>query len=210
MGGPKSELFLSAKEARMKFTCFHCGEKSKTPIRFPCPTCRKGIDHLDGTTPSISFIKKYKEHTDLIGGSGINLYGKTMNCSFDHIGVAKLSDLVEFTMNFGHEATVLSLHGGHPTPVRVAYIPQVFGRGAKKSDPYTLISGIPCSGCCVMSPCSIIYGHPFPVITEWVSDKFATSSGNCSVCGVVTSFGMGVCGRCYSSHGYDWQSMLDI
>ncbi|HUG69515.1 MAG TPA: hypothetical protein VMM76_17320 [Pirellulaceae bacterium] len=133
-----------------------------------------------------------------------------MNCSFDHIGIAKLTDIVEFTMNYGHESSVMSLHGGHPTPVRIAYIPEVFGRGAKKSEPYTAVSGIACSGCCVMSPGSIDYGHPFPVLTEWVSYKFGSEIGHCRLCGALTSFAMAVCGDCYAHHGNDWQSMLDL
>ncbi len=62
------------------------------------------------------FLKKYTEHTELCGGSVINLHKKPMNCSFDYIGAAKLSEIVEFTMNYGHQATVPSLHGGWTSP----------------------------------------------------------------------------------------------
>ena len=73
--------------------CIKCA--ALIPGAFPhkCPNCGFNIDELAGKQTNAFQITKWDEHTDLIQGRGIQLYGKDYNASFDFNGMARIEDL---------------------------------------------------------------------------------------------------------------------
>jgi ribosomal protein L37E len=190
----------------MEFSCYSCGQQSQEPINYPCSACGVDISHLDGTALSSWQRKKWKEHTSLVTGSYIPLKGKDWNCSFDIVGYSKIPQIVEFTLNYGQWFSLPSTHGGHTNDVCITFIPEIIGSGVSKH--YTTLGPMPVSGCCVISPDSMQYGHPFPVLYDWVNIKFGGASSVCRLCGTETPVGLSVCWDCYDRNGNDWTRLL--
>jgi hypothetical protein len=191
----------------MYYTCFNCGAQFKHPIHFPCPNCRIDIGHLDGTQTSSFQIRKWSEHLDLVAGRSINLYGKDWSCSFDSVGYSKITDIVEFTLNFGQKLQLPATRGLHINDVYLAFIPEVIGSGISTN--YATLDTMPCSGTCIISPQSIDFGHPFPVLYDWVNSTWNHTSNNCKSCGRPTHIGQPFCWDCYNHQGGDWSNFLN-
>jgi len=85
------------------------------------------------------------------------------------------------------------------------YVAAVRADGGTSRTPDQLFA---CSGVCVVSPASMNYGHPFPVLDEWVEREFGKSSSMRRFCGGSTSFGQPICGDCYVDKGGDWKLFL--
>jgi hypothetical protein len=190
----------------MSYSCFACGYSSQAPVRYPCPSCGLSLDHLDGTAASTFQTQKWNEHTDLVSGNSVGLYGKDWNCSFDSTGYSKISDLVEFTINYGQKLHLPSNRGNHTNDVMVAFIPEIIGSGV--STHYATLSNQPCSGCCVISPSSVQFGHSFPVLHDWVSQTWQGNQTNCRRCNKSTHVGLTICWECYQALGEDWTQLL--
>jgi len=183
--------------------CPACGDRQNAPFTVPCPTCGFAIDHLTGIKLSDYQKKKRGEHDDLLHGRSIELHGKEYNASFDHNGDASLLDLLRFTISFGHRSVLPSSRGHYMNPVIVAYTPEVIGSGTSIYTPGLL----PCSGICVVSPASYEFGHPYPVIQDWVQTTFGSIRTTCPYCGKPTEFGQPFCPECYAAMG-DWRTLL--
>ncbi|MGH3639636.1 MAG: hypothetical protein ACRDUX_11495 [Mycobacterium sp.] len=131
--------------------------------------------------------------------------GGTVNASFDLRGLAKLSDLVRFTLMFGDRATLPSRR--YANPAIFAYIPEPIGAGTVLHQ----VGTIACSGICVVSPQSIEFRHAFPVVAEWVDQKYGHDpGGGCRLCSAPTAFAQPVCGRCYNDIGGDWSRLVRV
>lgn len=191
----------------MTFSCFYCGFSSSTPVRYPCPGCELSLDHLDGNQNSPFQTRKWHEHTELVTGNTVGLHGKDWNCSFDSTGYRKISSIVEYTVNYGQTLQLSSNRGNHINDVRLAFIPEIIGSGI--STHYATLSNQTCSGCCVISPRSIRFGHTFPVLYDWVSQTWQGSQTNCRRCNKSTHVGLTICWECYQELGSDWTQLLN-
>lgn len=188
----------------MSFSCYNCGHTSGSPISYPCSNCGIDVSHLDGTSLSTWNQRKWSEHTSLLTGAYIPLHGKEWNCSFDLVGYSKISKIVEYTLNYGQWFSLP--HRGNTNPVCLTFIPEIIGSGV--STHYATLDSQPVSGCCIISPKSLQYGHPFPVLYDWVSTTFAGQSSSCRLCGTATQVGLTVCWNCYSKNDNDWTKLL--
>ena len=188
----------------MTFSCYNCGKTSPSPIHYPCSTCGVDVSHLDGTSLSTWNQRKWGHHTALLSGSYIPLHGKDWNCSFDIVGYSKIPKIVEYTLNYGQEFTLT--HRGHTNSVYLTFIPEIIGSGVSKH--YATLDSHPVSGCCIISPKSVQYGHPFPILHDWVTNTFAGQTSQCRLCSEPTQLGITVCWRCYGQHGNDWTKLL--
>lgn len=187
--------------------CFNCSYTSSSPFHYPCPSCRISLDHLDRTTESGPQRSKWDEHLDLIYGRSISLYGKDCNCSYDSIGYAKIRHIVEFTAHYGQKLRLPANRGPHINDVLVAFIPEIIGSGI--SNHYPTLDNHPSSGCCIISPLSITYGHSFPVLYDWIIQKWPSTTYLCKKCNKPTHIGLPFCSECYSKYGGDWTKFLD-
>ncbi len=187
----------------MTFYCFSCQHPSDTPIHYPCSQCGADLSHLDGTALNSWQQDKWDEHTTLVSGNNVPLLRKGWNCSFDVVGHSKIQKLVEFTLNYGNWYTVNSRE--HTNDVCITFIPEIIGSGVSR---YTTVGPMPVSGCCIISPRSLDYGHPFPVLSDWVISKFGSIPSHCRLCGKPTIAGISVCWDCYSAAGNDWTTLL--
>lgn len=190
----------------MEFKCLKCGKTSMKPMSYPCFSCGFDIDHLTGIKLSQFQVRKWDEHSQLITGQNISLFGKEYNCSFDYNGISNISDLVTYTINYGTDVNIPSNRGAHVNPVKISFIPEIIGSGT--SVYYNAGDTFPCSGCCVISPVSIDYGHPFPILRDWVIQEFGTQKSTCFICGKDVDFGLSICNECYEKKGGDWHEFL--
>lgn len=190
----------------MSFQCIGCSRTYSTPVRYPCANCGFSLDHLDGTSRSFFQQRKWGEHTELVTGSAVSLGTKEWNCSFDTIGFSQVTDLVSFTLNYGDKLQLPSSRGRHINDVYVSFIPEIIGSGT--SVHYTILGTQACSGCCVISPQSINYGHPFPILHDWVNAKFTATKKTCRSCSNETHLGLTFCWDCYTKAGNDWRKFL--
>jgi hypothetical protein len=190
----------------MNFVCFCCGYTDTKAIRYPCPSCGIDISHLDGTIKSTFQARKWNQHLDLVSGNSINLYGKDWNCSFDVSGFPKIADIVKFTLNYGQRLLLPSNRGTYVNDVYLTFIPEIIGSGV--STHYATLDSQPCSGCCIISPQSVNYGHPFPILYDWVTQEWPTAKASCCVCGQSTHVGLTICWECYQKRGGDWTTFL--
>ena len=188
------------------FTCFSCGFTSSTVLRYPCPSCGVDLSHLNGATSSSFQTRKWGEHLDLLSGANVDLHGKEWNCSFDISGYGKISDIVEFTLNYGQKLYLPANRGNHVNEVYLAFIPEIIGSGV--STHYATLQTEPCSGCCVISPTSLNYGHPFPILYDWVSQQWPTTGATCHFCNRTTHVGLTICWDCYQKNGGNWTTFL--
>jgi hypothetical protein len=186
------------------FQCFSCGFTSTRPITYPCQVCGQGIEHLDGTSLSAWNKSHWKQHTSLLTGSAIPLEGKEYQGSFDTVGYSKMSKLVEFTLNYGQWFTVKNR--GHTNHVCLSFVPEIIGSGVSIYLPPNEIQ--PASGFCLMSPQSKKHGHPYPVLDDWVSQKFSGIQGHCRLCGKSTQAGRTICLKCFAENENDWMRFL--
>jgi hypothetical protein len=132
------------------------------------------------------------------------LYGKQYNASFNYNGVAKLEDMVRFTITYGDKAIIKDSRGIYDNEVMLAYFPEVLGSGSAVQ--YHQM--VPCSGLMLMSPGSFDYSHAFPVIDDWVQATFPNWQSVCRLCGKPTDFGQPVCTDCYTSGNNQWTLLL--
>jgi hypothetical protein len=187
------------------FQCIKYNYQQSTPIHFPCPSCNFDIEHLDGKNLSQWQQRKWFEHTELLHGSNVNLHGKDWNCSFDIVGYTNIHDIVIYTINYGHKTILPNQSGKIQNVVIFSFIPEIIGAGLS---PYCTSGAQPCSGCCIISPQSINYGHPFPILYDWVTNNFSAESTFCKICGIPTSLGITVCSNCYAENLHDWTNLL--
>jgi hypothetical protein len=185
------------------YRCPGCGNEFPSPFRSPCATCGFDIGHLSGKSLSDFQKRKWDKHTELLTGNSISLYGGAFNASFDHNGTAKLDDLLRFTLGFGEMAS-LPARGSRSNDIRIAFIPETIGSGTS-----IYAQGLmACSGICVVSPASLQFGHPFPVLDNWVNQTFLGQASTCRFCGTSTSFGVPFCPGCFARNGGDWTRFL--
>jgi len=85
----------------MDSICPRCNQTIKGVFPNSCPYCGFTIDALAGRGTSSFQQKKWKEHTELLYGGTVSLFGKEYNASFDYKGIANLDDMVRFAITFG-------------------------------------------------------------------------------------------------------------
>lgn len=185
--------------------CYRCQAKLEAPIKEVCPSCGFSLDHLVGKRLSDFQFENWEKHTDLLRGRDIDLYGGVFNASFDNYGDSSIEDLVRYTLSYGHRSKLPSRGGRHQNDVAVAFIPNIIGSGVSI---YNQSGPAPCSGVCIISPVSQTYGHPFPVLDDWLHATFPKEVGGCASCGAATPFGHSICSRCYAARGGDWRKWL--
>ncbi len=183
--------------------CPKCHNIVTAPFPIECPLCGFSLEHLIGF-PSPDTIKKRDKHTELLTKGSISLHGGEFNASFDYYGLLSLPDLVRYTVSYGHRSELPSVHGGHQNPIIVAYLPEIIGSGISQ---YNKHYGA-CSGVCIISPGSERWGHPYPVLDEWVQNQCSTKIGKCFLCDLPTPFGHTICAGCYEKVGSDWRTFL--
>lgn len=187
--------------------CPKCGSANPIPFQGVCGNnCGFNLNHLAGKTLSAHQVKKKLKHNELIYGDTISLYGGEFNASFIHSEESHLDGLVRYAISFGDRATVPSPRGKHQNPVIVAFTPQTVGSGTS-----TVIypKQVPCSGVCIISPASKEWGHPFPVMDEWVRSALPDLGKKCpGGCGSDLGFGIPFCGACFAARGGNWQALI--
>jgi len=188
----------------MRNFCPQCNISVEGIFPTQCPNCSLNINTLSGSATSDYSQKKWNEHTTLLSGSTVPLFGKTFNASFDYNGVAKIPDLIQFGLTYGDRTTMPGSRGGNNNLVIVAYTPEIIGSGSAIHYPNL----VPCSGIVIMSPNSKNHVHSFPAIDEWVQQKFSNLKSFCKNCGVEIGFGVPVCNDCYRKYDSDWQKLL--
>ena len=155
--------------------CPVCSGMVPIPFPYDCPLCHATFDGILGKGTSSFQVKNNFEHRDLIRGREIKLYNRwECNASFDFYGDAMLTDLVRFTVSYGHRATVPSDRGNKQTNVIVSYIPQIIGSGAYADNMACLL---PCSGLLLSSPASVNYSHSFPLLDDYVRARIRRYRG---------------------------------
>ncbi len=192
----------------INYTCPSCKNSFPAPFKGKCPNLSCGFNHNHLTGLKFNTreqTKSWGQHTSLVSGAPIGLYGKPINCSFDHNGIVQIDDLVRYTISYGTDANVSSLHGGKVTEVRLIYVQDVIGSGMTIYNPGNIF---PCSGLCIMSVNSVNYGHIFPASDPWVQHNFGGNPGSCRECGATTSFAVPFCSACFKNHNNDWKSLL--
>ena len=188
----------------MESECPNCHSTSKGVFPVRCPNCDFNIDGLVGRSTSSFQEKKWKEHTQLLYGDTIDLHEKEFNASFDYKGIAHIDELIRFTITFGDKATILDARGIHSNQIILSYFPEPIGRGTAIH--YHQL--VPCSGLMVISPQSEEYAHAFPVLDEWVHDKFQNGKSHCRLCKRETDFGQPICSDCYTRRSMDWEALM--
>ena len=188
----------------IKSKCIKCGNLIPGAFPHTCPHCGFNIDQLAGKQTNSFQSTKWNEHTDLIQARGIQLYGKDYNASFDFNGMAKIEDLVRFTLSFGDSVQLSSRSGRYQNLHIFSYVPEIVGSGTSVFQ----VGDVPCSGVSLVSADSAEHGHTYPFIDDWIRTKFADESSNCRFCGKQTSFAQPVCSDCYRSMNWDWTTYL--
>ena len=184
--------------------CPMCGGTVNGVFPVQCPYCpfnrtilaTGGVTHWQRT--------KWSEHTDIIVGRNVQLYGKPYNASFDYNGATKLEDVLRFGITFGDRIILPSSRGPHTNPGIIAYIPETIGSGTSIYSPDL----VPCSDLFLMSPHNLQWSHAFPVLDDWIRQYYGGRTSTCRVCGAQTGFAQPVCAQCYSANNGDWQSFL--
>lgn len=185
------------------YPCPQCGAPLSGPFK-GCGACGFSFGHLVSPT-SPEAQNKMADHTQLFTRGTISIGNKPdFNASFDYYGVANLTDLVRFTITYGHRSQVSSGPGRTPSDVIAAFVPEIIGSGVSR---YTT-DYQPCSGLCIISPASTKWGHPFPVLDKWIASKFPGQTATCFRCGDPTPFAQPVCPKCYGDLGQDWRNCL--
>lgn len=161
-----------------------------------------------GAAPKSPFqVQKWEKHSDLIQGRQLSLHGGPFNASYDFNGLAKIDDVVRFTLTFGQRATLKGKNGRADSDVIISYLPEIIGSGMSQ---YLQTAGnVPCSGVCLMSPASDVYSHSYPVLDDWVQPTFKTLDFKCARCKTATGFGQPICAKCYQDGQWDWISYLN-
>lgn len=184
--------------------CPRCQKVAPGPFGHTCPDCGFTIDDLSGQSTEPWIIKKDQQHRELLTSGTVSLFKKQYNASFTHNGVAMLPDLVRFGITYGSRTTITSMHGGHPTDIILAFVPEVIGSGMS-----IFQAGlVPCSGVMMMSPGSMNHGHSFPTLQQYVASAFGALKDKCKECGDPTDFGQPFCGVCYARYKLDWTKLI--
>jgi hypothetical protein len=167
-------------------------------------SCGFNLTGLIGLGTSSFQVEKFKQHTDLLYGTDINLYGKDLNCSFTTTGFSDLFMITRFALTFGERAELPSRSGRFHNDVVVCYIPEIIGYGTTP----TFGTSIPVSGCCLISPASETYAHSFPAFNIWIGSSFDSKTSNCRSCGNNVPFAEPFCSSCLPKYRPDWRSMF--
>ena len=183
--------------------CPRCKKVAPGPFGNSCH-CGFTIDDLSGKSTEQWIIGKDKQHRELLTYGTVTLFKKEYNASFTHDGIVKLTELVRFCITFGSRTTVNSAHGGHPTDIILAFVPEVIGSGTSIIERGL----VPCSGIVLMSPGSMNHGHSFPALQSYVTNTFASLKDACKECGKPTDFGQPFCADCYTQHTIDWLTLI--
>lgn len=187
-----------------RHTCPQCQRKYFTAFPGVCP-CGFNIERLTGRNLSQFQQTKWNKHTQLYHGQQVSLIGEgDYNASFNSTAIHEISDIVNFCLTFGSDSVIESNRGGHQNPVRIVFLPKIIGEGVS----IDTTAGVSVSGCCIISPASINFGHIYPALTPWVKENFSTESTCCRSCGTETPFAMPFCEKCYPEHGSDWLKLL--
>lgn len=186
--------------------CPHCASVIPGPFPVECPHCDFHVRMLADMGTTRFQRKKWREHSDILQGVDIQLYGKTWNASFDHRGYANLQEIVRFALTYGDGGYVTSAHGDRRTPVIGVYIPEIIGSGTGLYQ----TGSLSCSGVCIISPGSTEWAHTYPVLDPWVQQHFGEALSVCRFCGAETAWGQPICGRCYDRYGAPWTEFLPL
>ena len=184
-----------------KITCPKCNGEIEGIFKLKCPICGFSIEHLVGIETNEFLNSKWNKHGLQDGIKKIPL-GNGPNAYFNFFGIANIIDLVRYTISFG-DSGKLPYRKGY-NEVKFCYFPQSIGDGYMTADN----SLIPCSGLMIISPKSLIYGHSFPVISEWENARFGNIKGHCIRCDSETSFGQTICSNCYKN-GFNWREIVE-
>lgn len=186
-------------------SCPRCGHQVKGAFPSQCPACDFNVSVVAGKGTTDFQRRKWNEHSDLLQGRDLQLYGKEYNASFDYRGSAALTDLARFALTYGDRVEIPTNNRPNSASYIVTYVPEIIGSGTVAFQPGT----VPCSGIALVSPHSLKWGHPMPTIDDWVQKKFAGRASSCRLCGVPTAFAQPICANCYAQYG-DWRSLLGI
>jgi len=187
----------------MYYECPKCKTKNEIPFIGKCPNCGFTIDHLSGKRLSDFQQRKFEQHNELLYSDTISLDGE-YNASFTHKGNEQLEDLINFTISYGDRVILPSARGTYHNPAIISYVPEIIGSGTTIYN----IGYLPCSGICIVSPQSYIFGHPFPVIDSWVGRNFEGIISKCKICGREVNIGQPMCRKCYRRYDNNWKNIL--
>ena len=171
-----------------------------------CPKCL--CDYSSLLNPSApEAIEKKEKHFEMVLHGTLSLGDGPgrFNASFDHNGAASQEKIVRFVAAFGHRESISSGPGREPSEAIVSYLPEVIGSGVSK-----FWSGeIPCSGVCIISPASPVWGHLFPAMDNWIKHRDSGTERVCIRCPNFVSFGHPFCATCYAELGSDWRTFIE-
>lgn len=186
------------------FPCVSCGYTMTTQL-VRCPGCMCDYSHLVNPT-SPEAIEKKEKHFEIVLHGTISLGDGPgrFNASFDHNGAASQDKVIRFVAAFGHRDLISSGPGRKPSDVIVSYLPEVIGSGVSKF----WTGEKPCSGVCIISPASPVWGHFFPAMDTWIKSKDTGTSRKCIRCPNTVSFGHPFCSSCYAELGSDWSTFI--
>lgn len=183
--------------------CPHCTATFAGPLPVECPSCGFNVGILAGQGTTDFQRRKWEEHTGILQGRDIELHNKEFNASFDFKGYARIDDLVRFTLTYGDRDELRS-RGGYSSPAWMAYVPEPIGSGTCLYYRGT----VSCSGLCIVSAHSTEYGHAFPMMDQWVADKYGDQPSRCRICGRPTLMAQPVCEDCYVEIEGDWTRLI--
>src|SRR4051812_47932579 len=160
--------------------CPSCGGTIHGAFGTSCPHCPLTVGPLAGRGTTDYQVRKWNEHTDILQGRDIQLYGRgSYNASFDYNGYAKIDDAVRYAITYGDRAYIQQPGRPHKTLYIAAYLHEQIGAGTAIHFPGT----VPCTGIVLVSANSGGWGHSHPFIEEWANRTFAGQISHCRTCG---------------------------
>jgi len=191
---------------QVQCNCPICKNPLPAPVGDTCLICTNSYEFLWNPSPHSFGAEKLDDHSVIVRAEPLCLKpGRTYQSSFDAWGYENRKDLARFAISYGHSGQ--ANFGSKDYEVRVAYIPEILGSGISAHQ-FT-VGPTPCSGILLLSPNSILYGHPYPILDVWVQQKFGTVQKSCLACGCAVSFGHPMCSQCYASiAANDWRKLM--
>lgn len=186
------------------FPCISCGYTMTTQL-VQCPGCLCDYSNLlDPTSPEA--IEKKEKHFEIALHGTVSLGDGPgrFNASFDHNGAASQDKIIRFAAAFGHRDKISSGPGRTPSDVIVSYVPEVIASGVSKF--WTRERA--CSGVCIISPASPVWGHLFPAMDEWIRGHDSGAVRKCVRCSNPVPFGHPFCAVCYTELDSDWRTFI--
>ena len=180
--------------AAYTFTCPNNSCSELLPPSFSsCPRCGFTLSHLIIPTSLEASAKRVK-HTEVIRTGSVSIGNGPggFNASFDHVGLASIGEIIQFTVAFGHRDYISSGPGRTLSQANIAYLPETIGSGVSHFQ--TGLTAV--SGLCIFSPASTVWGHGFPAMDAWIQSLSTTNLFECVNCHRSSPLGHVFCTTC--------------